>query len=157
MPDIVLQHDVAALLSAKIGSAFTAATAAGTGDNTAVTGSTIDRASGAGRPSSAALLILWQATLAAAATLTIKSVKVEHSDDGSSWSDYLTYTDPGVVGTGQTGGSTEKGVVKLACDLSSAKRYVRLDFTPDLSAANTDTASIVGAMVLAGFDRLPAA
>ena len=43
MADIVTQHSMAELLTAKIASAFTAATAGGTGDNTAVTGLTIDR------------------------------------------------------------------------------------------------------------------
>ncbi len=84
-------------------------------------------------------------------TLTIKNAKVDHSQDGSSWSTYTTFTDPGVVDTGGTGGTTQRGVVRLGCDLKSAYRYVGFDWTPDHSAASTDTACVIASATLAGF------
>ncbi|WP_316228365.1 MULTISPECIES: hypothetical protein [unclassified Bradyrhizobium] len=160
MADIVLQRSVAELTSAAIGSAFTAVTAGGAGDATAVTGYTIDRMGfGNGSlPQSAELVLAYQATLAATKTLSLGTVKVEQSSDGSNWDStaYLAFTDPGVVATGKTGGSTEKGALKLSVPLTSAKRFIRADFTPDLSNTATDTATVVAVWNLAGFDRLPA-
>lgn len=150
---LTFQRDVTSLISPKIASAFTAVTAGGGGDNTAVTGITIDRFAKGSVPLNGTLSILWQATLAASQTLTIKAVEVEHSDNGSSWGSYKTFADPGVVATGV--GTAVKGAVEIGVDLGSAKRFVRAKFTPDLSAANTDTANLVAAFVLAGFDRLP--
>ena len=46
MNTIVAQHNIGALLKAAIASAFVSATAAGTGDNAAVTGATVDRLNG---------------------------------------------------------------------------------------------------------------
>ncbi len=149
-----LQRDVGSLVSPKIASAFTSVTAAGAGDNTAVTGVTLDRFATGSMPLDAVVVIAWQATLASAQTLTIKNVAIEHSVDGSSWSTYKTWTDPGIVATGVA--TAVKGVVELGLDLSSAKRFVRANHTPDMSASGTDTATTVVLLVLAGYDRLPA-
>src|SRR5665213_813760 len=46
------------------------------------------------------------------------------------------------VDTGGTGGTTQRGLVLLGCDLKSAYRYVRFDWAPDLSAAS-NTASMI--------------
>lgn len=158
MTPIVVLHNIGALLKPAIASAFVSATAAGTGDNTAVTGATVDRLNGSNgtMAGSAQFVVAWSAALAATKTLTLKSAKIEHSDDGSSWADYVTFTDPGVVATGPTGGGTVTGTTALNVDLNSAKRYVRLDFTPDLSATGTDTASLVAVAELGGFGHLPA-
>lgn len=154
---IVLQKDVKSLLRPRAACVNTAVTAGGAGDNTAITGVAIDRLATAGLPLNAQIVIYWTATLAQAATLTVKTVKVQDSADGSTWADFATYADPGVVSTGPTGGGTLTDVLEIAgSDLSSARRYVRLVFTPDLSAANTDTARIGAILNLAGFDRLPA-
>jgi hypothetical protein len=153
---IVLQKDVKSLVLPKLATVVTAATAGGAGDNTAITGATIDRFEKAGIPLNAQIVVLWTATLAATKTLTLKTVKVQDSADGSNWADFATYTDPGVVATGPTGGATLSGATEIpGVDLSSARRYVRLLFTPDLSATATDTALVVGMFNLAGYDRLP--
>lgn len=153
----VIQTDIHSVISARIASAFTAVTAGGAGDDTAVTGSTIDRASFAsGQPPLCAdLQLAFSAVLAAAATLTLKTVKIQDSADGTNWADYFTFTDPGVVATGPGGGGTVPGVTRLGVNLSSARRYVRAVFTPDLSAAATDTANVVALMEFAGFDSIP--
>lgn len=153
---IVLQKDVKSLVLPRLATAFTAAIAGGSGDNTAITGSTIDRFATSGIPLNAQIVILWTATLAATKTLTLKDVKIEDSADGSNWASFATFTNPGVVATGPGGGGTVSGVTEIpGVDLSSARRYVRLVFTPDLNATGTDTATVVGMANLAGFDRLP--
>jgi len=156
--NVAVLKDIANLVTSKIGAAFTSLTAGGAGDNTAVTGVSIDRGA-IGMPLSAVLDIAWEATLGAAATLTLKDVKIEQSADGSNWdaTAYKSFTDPGVVATGPGGGGTVRGVTKLAVDLQSAKQFVRVKHTPDLSAANTDTAKTVPVWNFAGQDRLPAA
>lgn len=157
MGSVVTQRDIASLETAKAGTAITALTAAGSGDNTAITGITIDRLAGSSVPLNAEIILSYTATLAATKTLTLKTVKVEDSADGTNWADFATFTDPGVVATGPTGGATLSGAVKLGVNLGAAKRYVRVDFTPDLSASGTDTAYVGAVVNLAGFDRVPAA
>ena len=154
---IALQKDARSLLRPRAACVNTAITAGGAGDNTAITGATIDRLTSAGIPLNAQIILYWTATLAQAATLILKTVKVQDSADGTTWADYASYTDPGVVATGPTGGGTLTDVLEVAgVDLGSARRYVRLLFTPDLSAASIDTARIGAIFNLAGFDRLPA-
>jgi hypothetical protein len=151
----VIQTDIHSVISARVASANTSITAGGAGDNTAITGSSIDRAQFGAPPLCADLLLQFDATLAQAATLTLKTVKVQDSADGSTWADYVTFTDPGVVATGPTGGGNVTGVTRLGVNLSSARRYVRAVFTPDLSAGGTDTAKLLAAFVFAGFDAIP--
>ena len=151
--DQVTMRDLADITAGAIASAYTHATAGGAGDNTAVVGLTIDRSS-YGVALSAVFEVAYEAALGQGNTLTIKNAKVEHSQDGTTWSDFKTFTDPGVVDTGGNGGTTQRGVVRLGADLKSAYRYVRFDWTADLSAANTDTLSAIATATLAGFDRL---
>jgi hypothetical protein len=151
--DQVTMRDLVDVTAGAIASAYTHATAGGAGDNTAVVGLTIDRNS-YGVPLSGVFAIAYEAALGQGNTLTIKNAKIEHSQDGATWADYHAFTDPGVVDTGGAGGTTQRGVLRLGCDLKSAYRYVRFDWTPDLSAANTDTVSAIASATLAGFDRL---
>lgn len=150
----LIQTDIHSVVTARLASAIAAITAAGAGDNTAIVGLAIDRAA-LGMPLNADIVLAYDATLAAAATLTLKTVKVEDSADGASWADYATFTDPGVVATGPGGGGTVRGQFRLGVNLSSARRHVRVGFTPDLSAGAADTARVLALLVLAGFDALP--
>ena len=116
MADMVTQKDPGNQRKSVIASAFVTATAGGSGDNTAVTGLTLDRVS-LGVGNTALFRINWEAVLAQAATLTLGSVGVQHSDDGSTWATYTpptgALTDPGVVGTGPTGGGTVRGALRM--------------------------------------------
>lgn len=154
--DIIDVHNVAAVGVTKRLSVHATATAASTGDATSVTGITIDRAgfSNGGRPRSALMSVLYDATLASGKTLSI-GYAVQDSEDGTNWSDYLTAT-YATVATGASGGSNAKGAFNIPVDLGSARRYVRLNFNPDLNASGTDTAYAQAAGFFAGFDRLPA-
>lgn len=138
-------------ISVRRATANAAATAGGAGDNTLVTGVIIDRAA-LGWPESCVVAIPFTATLAAAATLTVGGV-LQHGDAAnmSDASAFSTIT-PAVVATGA---GTVTGQVEVNLRLTGAKRYVRLNFTPDLSAASVDTAALSGIIVFGGAGRLP--
>jgi hypothetical protein len=135
--------------------ANTAATAGGAGDNTAITGVIIDRAA-LGWPKSAVVAIPFTTTLAASATLQLAYTVQE--GDAANLSDAATLQTAALatVATGPVGGGTVTGTFEVNVPLEGAGRYVRLNATPDLSAANTDTAAISGVLVFGGAERIPA-
>lgn len=135
-------------------SANAAATAGSTGDNTEVVGVIIDLAA-IGWPQSCQVVIPFTATLAAAATLTIAWDIDTGSASNLSGSSVLTSAAAATVATGPGGGGTVPGQLTANVDLSGADRYVRLNFTPNLSAANTDTAALSSVIVFGGMNRLP--
>jgi len=147
-------HNVGALVSVRIGSTSTSATAAGTGDNTTKTGIAYDRMA-LGMPRSAVASVLADATLASGANLKV-TFSIQHSDDNSTFTEYASQAATTTL-TAVGGAAAKSGQLNLAVDLGSAKRYVRLDHIPDLSAAGTDTALTRGVWTFAGEDRLPAA
>lgn len=134
-------------------------TAGGAGDNAEVNGELVDRKhpTEGGLAMSAKLLIPFTAALAGAATLKF-AVQMQSGDesDGSDLADYGDAVTATVVATGESGGSTEVGVAEVDVDLSGAKRHFRAQVTPDLSAANTDTAEWGAAVILFGDSRQPA-
>lgn len=125
-------------------------TAGGAGDNTEVTGLTIDTKDA----HSVVLCIQSVATLAQAATLSIVNIDMQQSDDGTTWdADEPQLTADAVVATGDTGGSTENDVFHLEVDVAKnrvAKRYLRFNITPDLSAGSIDTAKVCAQALLLG-------
>lgn len=127
-----------------------AVTAGGAGDNTLVTGVIIDRAA-LGWPQSVVAMLGYTTTLGAAATLTLGWV-LQHGD-AANLSDVTTLTSGSSVVA--TGAGTFAAQLENDLSLAGAKRYVRLNQTPDLSAANTDTASVSSAMAFGGAGRLP--
>lgn len=129
-----------------------AGVAAGTGDNTAITGATINRLG----YDSVQFAIVAKAVLADAKTLSI-AASYQESADGSNWDTAVVLQAPTVALTGGTGGSTEIGVVKFDLPLVTKKQYVRFNFTPDLNATGTDTFQVGAVAVLGGPDKLPAA
>lgn len=147
-------RDVNSEITVRRAAANAAATAGGGGDNTAVTGVIIDRAA-LGWAESVVVAIPFTATLAATQTLSV-AWTLQHGED-SGLSDVATLASAGaaVVATGPGGGGTVTGVVEAGVSLRGARRYVRLNFTPDLSAANTDTAALSAVLVFAGANRLP--
>lgn len=145
----VLGTDPAAIITTRIGSAFVSATAGGAGDNTSVNGTSIDRQA-IGLPLAAVLTLYFAATLASNQTLSITALKVQDSADGSTWADYKTLSAPGAVLS-----ATGSGQSRASVGLSTARRYVRVVFTPDLSASGTDTANVVAGWALTGFNELP--
>lgn len=147
-------QDIHSEVMVRRAAANTAVTAGGAGDNTAVTGVIIDRAA-LGWAQSAVLAFPFTATLAQSATLSI-AYTLQHGE-AANLSDVATLATAtsAVVATGGTGGSTETGVLEVGVSLRGARRYVRLNYTPDLSAGSTDTAGLSAVMVFAGANRLP--
>ncbi|GGW24012.1 hypothetical protein GCM10011452_09250 [Gemmobacter lanyuensis] len=148
-------RSIGELIAVRRAAANTAATAGGSGDNTEVVGVILDRAA-LGFPQSAVVAIPYTATLAAGATLAIAWDIDEGNNSGLSDADVLTSAAAAVVATGPAGGGTVTGTFEANVSLAGAGRYVRLNFTPNLSAANTDTAALSAVIVFGGSDRLPA-
>ncbi|MFP1646112.1 hypothetical protein [Pontitalea aquivivens] len=142
------------LVAVRRAAANTAVTAGGAGDNTEVAGVILDRAA-IGFPQSAVVAIPFTATLAAGATLSIAWDIDEGNNSGLSDAEVLASAAAAVVATGPVGGGTVSGTFEANVPLSGAGRYVRLNFTPNLSAANTDTAALSAVVVFGGMDRLP--
>ena len=150
----VLNRDLSNLVEAAIVNTNGLATAGGAGNNVARTGLTIDR-NAYGVALGAMVAIAYTAVLGATNTLTIRQCQVEHSPDGSAWSVLRTFPDPGVVATGPAGGGTVNSAVLIQLDLKSANRYVRFDYTPQLSAASVDTCNSMPIAIMHGHDRYP--
>lgn len=134
------------------------ATAGGTGDNTKVTSSYLDRNPSGFNFRSCKLVISYTTTLAAAATLSFTVTPRDATDSsGTGVADY-TYSRSlakTVVATGPGGGGTVADTIELDIDLSACREYIGFDITPDLSAANTDTLSWVANVMMGGDDREP--
>ena len=174
---LVTGKDLGAITVTVPASAYVATTAGGAGDNTAVTGLTIDRQNlvpngkigalpATVTPTGALFEVYYECALAAGATITLKNALVEDSADGTNWATVYDQTgtngpvppqwpSAGVVDTGGTGGTTQHGVVTFGTDIRRCRRYVRFDFTPDLSAASTDTGKFTVSAVLSGIHELP--
>jgi hypothetical protein len=157
MSDIVLQRNVAALGDLMRLSDHATSIAGGSGDATTVTGLTIDREgfSNGSLPLSAEMGVIFEATLASGATLSL-GYAVQDSADSSNWADYQTPAASVVVATGPSGGGAVKGEFNVPVLLSSARRYVRFNYKPTCSATGTDTTYSDAVGFLAGFDRLAA-
>lgn len=128
------------------------ATAAGTGDNTAVESATIDRAGYTNTYDTAVLNLSWLTTLTADKTLSF-TVTYTHSDDNSTYSDAVTLYAKTAVKTGAVTAGT--GLTTIDFDMSGLKRYVKISVTPDLSHSGTDTATWHGTLVMGSADNLP--
>jgi hypothetical protein len=153
--ELVLTRDVESLVTLKRLSAAASATAGGSGNSTTTTGVTIDRGQWSqGMPKSLDAIVAYEATLATSKTLSI-GYDIQDSPDGSNFSDYQTAT-YAVVATGSTAASAAAGEFKISASLTSARRYVRLNFAVNLSATQTDTAVARAVGAFAGFERNPA-
>jgi len=124
--------------------------AAGTGDNTEIVSASINIATLTARPASVVFEIVGRGVLAATATLVLVG-EVEYSADGTTWVD-LVASATLLTLTGGSGGTTELGVARIGVDLiQDGVNFIRLKLTPNLSAANTDTAEVAS---IAVFDEL---
>lgn len=144
-------QDVGACLAARHAAAVSI-TAGGGSDNSEVDGAYVD----ARDFGSVKVVIHYTATLAAGETLSIAANLQEDADGTGSGTDVTGSAYPStVVATGGTGGSTETGVVEMDFDVSKLQRYLRVQFTPDLSASNTDTAIVSAVYILGGAEENP--
>lgn len=146
-------RNIGALITCARAAANAAATAGGAGDDTAVVGAIVDRLA-IGSPLSAVLAIPFTATLAEDETLEVDYTIQEGQE--ADLSDAATLkTGTVVAAEGPTGGGTVTGVVQVEVSVSPAGRYVRANYTPDLSRGATDTAALSALWIFGGMDRLP--
>lgn len=147
------QKDAGAWYKPVYSRAAVAVTAGGTGDATEADGGWIDRQGF----DSLDAVIAFTTALAADQTLTI-AANFQDADTigGSGAADFGEAHAATVYATGDSGGSTETGVAQIGIDLTMARRYVRIQFTPNLSRANTDTANLQQTYILAGAKDVPA-
>ena len=124
------------------------ATAAGTGDATAVTGDSIDRST-YGMPLSCLVVAQYRTSLTAAKTYSL-ALEVQYSSDNSNWDTAVPILASTALKTGAVTDFDGEYVAELS--LESQKRYFRINFTPDLSHSGTDTAiTSVGAVLGGGW------
>lgn len=130
---------------------YTDAVAGGSGDNTEVVNATgID----CKNYSSALILVNGTTTLGDADTLAL-TVATTDSADNSTFTAKETLANAVTISTGGSGGSTNTGSVGYVIDLDDYARYVKFSFTPNLSAANTDTADLSYSVILCDATEQP--
>jgi hypothetical protein len=135
-------HNGGAYARSARGSGNNAVTAGGAGDATEVNAAWQSRKGASGIALSVKTIVSFTATLAQGATLAFGGNYQDASDGaGAGAADYGDVIAEKVVATGKTGGSTETGTFELDCDLAGAREFIRAQVTPNLSAANTDTAA----------------
>lgn len=173
MNPLLIAKNLASMTLSVAASAHVSATAGGAGNNVAVDGITIDRENlqsyGSGPtianapPIGAIFLLFYDAAITAGKTLSINGVQVQHSPDGTTWSTLwdqsgtASLTEPaGWPAAGVVASATGQGVLAYQADLQGAERYVRFNFTPDLSNTTTDTATLAAVAVLSGTSEVPA-
>lgn len=155
MADIVSQRNIGQMGDIKRLTDHATSTAGGTGDATSVTGASLDRvgAFSGSLPDSALISVLFEATLASGATLSVQ-YDLQSSPDNSTWTDYQTGTYV-VAATGASGGSVVKGEFNVQVNLRNAARYLRFIYSPKCSSTGTDTTYSDGVGFFGGGDRLP--
>lgn len=135
-----------------------AATAAGTGDDSEVTSSWIDRLADTPNapPLCAKLIVPVFATLGSGNTLRAVANFQDVDDTANTAADHGDALASTVILTGPSGGGEVGGVIELPVDLSGAQRFIRAQVTIDMDRTGTDTATIGhGVIELAGFPELP--
>lgn len=126
-----------------------AATAGAGSDGAEVTTNSTTIRPGGERFNAICCLLAVKGVLGATNTLTVAITIQEAKDDGAGsptdWQDVAADAVKGadsLVLTGGAGGSTERSVMKINIDPRRVRDFVRVQFTPTLSAGATDTSSI---------------
>lgn len=151
-----MQRNIGGLIRASNALVIPTFTAGAAGDNTEVTGETIDR----NNAMSATFVVNAKAVLAANETLTVKATLQHYINDA--WADMDADQQPGGAAnstiftlTGPGGGGTVQGSAEIDVDLSRNGDDIRIQVLPDLSRANTDTATVAAVCVLGGLVMAP--
>ena len=152
------QHrDINAVVLGKVAFAATDLTAAGAGDATEIDGIAYDREDKTefpnGPPESGVLYVAASAVLGSGDTLSIAANWQHSPSTTQSWTDVGTAVASTVIATGPSGGGTVHAEIAIPLSGPVAQtldKAVRVQVTPDLSRAGTDTASIGGVLVFGG-------
>ncbi|KKL78897.1 hypothetical protein LCGC14_2020250 [marine sediment metagenome] len=161
MTSVAFQHDVGAYLKAEI--ALNPEEVSTTDDGSERSGYAVDR-QGLGSPClSAKLVVPYAASLAAAETATVKVNLQDVTTTTGTWADYddkdgSTANTATIGSTASTAAQTVNDVLEVDFDIGSAKRYLRVQVTPTLtaSATETDTVDVAAVIVFGGADVNPA-
>ncbi len=145
-------------------------TAGGAGNAAAVTGAAIDlqaanlsalpfqgdQSPAGNQPLSCVVVFPIKTTLASGNTMSLAAILQTASDaTNGPWTNVATKAAT-VVSTGVAGGGAQYPTVDFDVDLSGAKRYVQVVFTPTMGATATDTANVFPpVLILAGQAELP--
>ena len=126
------------------------ALAGGTGDNTAVVNATgIDTKN----YNSALIVISGSTTLANTESLALSVSTTECATSGGSYTPKETLANAVTLVTST--GATHTGAVAYAIDLDDYERFLKVSFTPNLSASSTDTSTLTCTVILCDKDTLP--
>jgi hypothetical protein len=147
---VSLQKNIGAYISAAYAGDVDSIVAGGAGNNVEVNGPAVDRFA-YNDPLSVAVVYAIKATLAAGKTLSL-GYSLQHSSDGETFTDFAPAASAVVA---STSGANDL-IIKQSVDLSGAERYVRVAYTPVLSATATDTAVISPLFVFGGEEMLSA-
>lgn len=129
---------------------FTQVTAGGSGDDTKITGLEIDRTGF----DSALLNIVANLNVADTETLSVE-VEIQDKVEGGSWLTAEVIQADAVVFTSDGGDTDTLITIPVPIGLAKYNQYVRVNATPNLSASGTDTADIMGELVLADSNVIP--
>lgn len=145
MHGVSIFRNIAAYLAGRF-AGFVSATAGGAGDATEVDGPWIDRQGF----ESLMVALGFEAVLANTETLSFAfNLQDADDDQGTNAADFGTAVASAVAVTGDASPSgTFRGVVEHGFNVLGARRYIRLQWTPDLSAGGTDTADIMALLIL---------
>ena len=152
------QKNIGAYIASSLAGLYTITniTAAGTNDNTLITCAYVDLGVGA-RPLSCSVVFNFKSTLINTQTVSLAAYmqSTDNTSNASSWANVAAQAST-LAATGTTGNIAQYGTLDVDFDLSSAKRYVRLLFTPLCSGTGTDTVNIYPpVMILGGQAVLP--
>jgi hypothetical protein len=143
--------DIGAHISTRFGGTADV-TAAGTGDATEVDSPWIDRQD----YFSCKVSVGYEAVLADTEDIAIGlNLQDATSAAGAGAADFGTAVPSAVLVT-SSGGTTETGVLEADFNLMTARQFIRLQYTPDMSAAATDTAELGAIVILGGPEDKPA-
>lgn len=134
--------------------ARTTATAGGSGDDTEVTGDAFYRKG----IHSMRVGFAIDGTITANQTLTIKDISIEHSSDkgvADAWAEIDTDLLPSPDDLVVAGAGAARYAAGFPLRLRAAKDYIRVKYTPDLSASGTDNVGIAPLGTVAAAVEIP--
>ena len=150
--NVAFQRNIGSFIRAAAGLGASSITAGGAGDNTAITGLTLDRHQFDQLLLSAAFVVQINPTFGVGESAAASCV-FEDSADGSSWETYDAGPPSAAVQTLSTDGAQ---AVVFKCQLGGARRYIRAKPLFNMSASGTDTLAVLGGVwVVGGSDELP--
>lgn len=127
--------------------------AAGTGDATKITGQSIDRYNGVALARSAVVTTGYMVELTATKTFALAH-EYQDSADNSTWNTAVAIEASTVKETGSAT-TVFRDVDEHTLNLDGLQRYIRINVTPDFSAAATDTGWFMTMVTLGGHDQGP--